>query len=66
MTREQIIRMTRETGRLVTSGKVGATPRSARHVARLEELKAALQTQNMPTQDKPLPGPHDAQQHRVD
>jgi hypothetical protein len=46
MTREQIIQMTRETGRLAASGKVGVSPRSPQHLARFEELKAAQKNES--------------------
>jgi hypothetical protein len=41
MTRQQIVKMTSRTGSLVASNKAGVAPRSQKHVARLEALKAA-------------------------
>jgi hypothetical protein len=41
MTRQQIVKMTSKTASLVASNKAGVAPRSQKHVARLEVLKAA-------------------------
>jgi hypothetical protein len=59
MTREQIIQMTRETGRLAASGKVGIAPRSAQHLARLEELKAARKLESAAPVPSDASGQHD-------
>jgi hypothetical protein len=45
MTRQQIVKMTSKTASLVASNKAGVAPRSQKHVARLEVLKAAAATQ---------------------
>jgi hypothetical protein len=45
MTRQQIVKMTNKTASLVASNKAGVAPRSQKHVARLEVLKAAASAQ---------------------
>ena len=45
MTRHQIVKMTSKTASLVASNKAGVAPRSQKHVARLEALKAAAAAQ---------------------
>jgi len=45
MTRQQIVKMTSKTASLVASNKAGVAPRSQKHVARLETLKAAAAAQ---------------------
>jgi len=53
MTRQQIVKMTSETGRLVASNKTGVAPRSEKHVARFVVLKAAAQGKvNVPVRKK--------------
>jgi hypothetical protein len=45
MTRQQIVKMTGETSRLVAGNKTGVAPRSDKHVVRLGALKAAAARQ---------------------